>query len=143
MRGQIFEHFSKYFTIWEITFLLITQSNLNGFKFRKKGHFASVLPQLLSTHLTSSFNIRWVQIWPRTFPLCIGHKTIPTGYLFKELISEICGFYCPELNYRPCSLLYIVKLGVQELLSQGSDLAEMNNVQEHRAITQFINDWRK
>ena len=34
MRSQIFEHFSKYFTIWEITFLLITQSNLNGFKFR-------------------------------------------------------------------------------------------------------------
>ena len=39
----------------------------------KKRHFASVLPQLLSTHLTSSFNIRFVQIWPRTFPLCIGH----------------------------------------------------------------------
>ena len=38
----------------------------------KKGHFASVLPQLLCTHLTSSFNIRWVQIWPRTFPLCIA-----------------------------------------------------------------------
>ena len=36
----------------------------------KKRHFASVLPQLLSTHLTSSFNIRFVQIWPRTFPLC-------------------------------------------------------------------------
>ena len=34
----------------------------------KKDHFASVLPQLLCTHLTSSFNIRWVQIWPRTFP---------------------------------------------------------------------------
>ena len=39
MRGQIFVHFSKYFTIWEITFLLITQSNLNGFKFRKKRSF--------------------------------------------------------------------------------------------------------
>ena len=42
VRGQIFEHFSKYFTIWEITFLLITQSYLNGFKFRKK---KVILPQ--------------------------------------------------------------------------------------------------
>ena len=37
----------------------------------KKHLFASVLPHLLSTHLTSSFNIWMVQIWPRTFPLCI------------------------------------------------------------------------
>ena len=36
----------------------------------KKHMFASVLPHLLSTHLTSSFNIWMVQIWPRTFPLC-------------------------------------------------------------------------
>ena len=42
----------------------------------KKRHFASVLPQLLSTHLTSGFNIRWVQIWLRTFPLCIGQWAI-------------------------------------------------------------------
>ena len=35
----------------------------------KKRHFASVLPQLLSTHLTSSFNIWKVQYWPAKFPL--------------------------------------------------------------------------
>ena len=36
----------------------------------KKHLNASVLPQFLSTHLSSSFNFRKVQIWPRTFPLC-------------------------------------------------------------------------
>ena len=36
----------------------------------KKHLNASVLPQFLSTHLTSSFNFRKVQIWPRTFPQC-------------------------------------------------------------------------
>ena len=36
----------------------------------KKHLNASVLPQSLSTHLTSSFNFRKVQIWPRTFPMC-------------------------------------------------------------------------
>ena len=53
--------------------------NLNSVK---KHHFASVLPQLLSTHLTSSFNIRLVQIWPRTFPLCnvVQLETFPCGY---------------------------------------------------------------
>ena len=52
----------------------------------KKRHFASVLPQLLSTHLTSSFNIRLVQIWPRTFPLCIAIHTW-VSQSFKVLIS--------------------------------------------------------
>jgi len=28
-----------------------------------------------------------------------------------------------------------------ECLSQGADLAEMNNIQEHRAVNQFLNDW--
>ena len=37
----------------------------------------------------------------------IGHKMIPTPYLFKELISVLCSFYCLELNYCPCSLLYL------------------------------------
>ena len=51
--------------------MLISQPNLKGFVFCKKKHLnASVLPQFLSTHLTSSFNFRKVQIWPRTFPLC-------------------------------------------------------------------------
>ena len=36
----------------------------------KKHLFASVLPHLLSTLLTSSFNIWMVQVWLRTFPLC-------------------------------------------------------------------------
>ena len=73
VRGQIFQHSSNYFTIWEITKMLISQPNLNGFAFCKKKHLnASVLPQFLSTHLTSSFNFRKVQIWPCTFPLCIG-----------------------------------------------------------------------
>ena len=30
-----------------------------------------------------------------------------------------------------------------ECLSQGADLAEMNNIQEHRAVNQFLNDWRE
>ena len=50
----------------------------------KKDHFASVLPQLLCTHLTSSFNIRWVQIWPRTFPLCIGHLKVKIKLVFDD-----------------------------------------------------------
>ena len=32
------------------------------------------MPQLLSTPLTCSFKIRKVQIWPRTFSLCIGEQ---------------------------------------------------------------------
>ena len=51
----------------------------------KKRHFASVLPQLLSTHLTSSFNIRLVQIWPRTFPLCSGNKQTMRLYIFSVM----------------------------------------------------------
>ena len=61
VRGQI-EHSSNYFTIWKIT---KSPPNLNGFVFRKKN--ASVL-----LHLSSSFNIKKVQIWPRKFPLCSG-----------------------------------------------------------------------
>ena len=38
----------------------------------KKHLNASVLPQFLSTYLTSSFNFRKVQIRPRTFPLYTG-----------------------------------------------------------------------
>ena len=52
----------------------------------KKDHFASVLPQLLCTHLTSSFNIRWVQIWPRTFPLCIGLSLVKVISLTHSII---------------------------------------------------------
>ena len=61
----------------------------------KKGHFASVLPQLLSTHLTSSFNIRWVQIWQHTFPLCNGYhfffSKLRTKIKFLHIIHEGIG----------------------------------------------------
>ena len=55
----------------------------------KKGHFASVLPQLLSTHLTSSFNIRWVQLWPRTFPLCNVKQNVIRCVTFSENKSHL------------------------------------------------------
>ena len=42
---------------------------------------ASVLPQFLSTHLSSSFNYMKVQIWPRTFPLCIGHCQVDINFV--------------------------------------------------------------
>ena len=31
----------------------------------------------------------------------------------------------------------------QQCLLQGTDLAEMNNIDEQRAFTQFLNNWRK
>ena len=37
----------------------------------KKTPKSHTFPLFLSTHLTSSINIRKFQIWPRTFPLCI------------------------------------------------------------------------
>ena len=46
------------------------------------------MPQFLSTHLTSSFNFRKVQIWPRTFPLCNGD---PGG-------GEVCWNYLWEVG---------------------------------------------
>ena len=60
--------------------------NLNSVK---KHHFASVLPQLLSTHLTSSFNIRLVQIWPRTFPLCNIDQLTDINHDWLWLIKEL------------------------------------------------------
>ena len=49
----------------------------------KKHLNASVLPQFLSTHLTSSFNFRKVQIWPRTFPLCTGDLSLVIFYFIE------------------------------------------------------------
>ena len=91
LRSQIFEHSSNYFTIWKITKMLLSQPNLNRFAFCKKTpkclSFASVLPQFLSTHLTSSFNFRKVQIWPHTFPLC-NVDTLPS-YRNSENVGQI------------------------------------------------------
>ena len=68
---------AKLLSIWAIILLFgETQKCLylsqisTDFNSVKKHLFASVLPHLLSTHLTSSFNIWMVQVWPRTFPLC-------------------------------------------------------------------------
>ena len=73
--------------------MLISQPNLNGFAFCTKKHLnASVLPQFLGTQLTSSFNFRKVQIWPRTFPLCNAFKSFtntdkrPIDILFEDLL---------------------------------------------------------
>ena len=72
VRGQIFEHSINYFTILKITKMLISQPNPNGFVFCKKHQNASVLPPLLSTHLTSSFNIWKVQNWPANSHCALG-----------------------------------------------------------------------
>ena len=52
---------------------------------------------------TSSF-LRYVD----SIILCpmVWHKTMATAYLFKELISEICPFHCPELTHHRRALLY-------------------------------------
>ena len=60
--------------------MLISQPNLNRFVFCKKTPKSHTFPLFLSTHLTSSINIRKFQIWPRTFPLCSAHK------VFKVMI---------------------------------------------------------
>ena len=39
-----------------------------------------------------------------------GLKMMATTYLFNELISEICGFHRPELTHRPELLLYVTLL---------------------------------
>ena len=70
--GQIFEHSSNYFTIWKITKMLISNQISTDLHSVKKTPKCLILPQFLSTNLTSSFNFRKVQIWPRTFPLCTG-----------------------------------------------------------------------
>ena len=58
----------------------------------KKGHFASVLPQLLSTHLTSSFNIRKVHIWLRKFPLCSVYILLLQLMVFSCLYQQNHNF---------------------------------------------------
>ena len=61
----------------------------------KKHLNASVLPQFLSTHLTSSFNFRKVQIWLHTFPLCIAlNKT----FMEVDGIGQLSRFHC-IINY--------------------------------------------
>ena len=51
------------------------------------------MPQLSSTHLTSSFNFRKLQIWPRTFPLCIVPTRGDGGEGVKKTLK------CPYLKY--------------------------------------------
>ena len=83
--------FQQLFYYFKITKMLISQSNLNGFVFCKKHLNASVLPQFFSTHLTSSFNFRMVQIWPRTFPLplCIVHHKIDNKFYSVILVEGL------------------------------------------------------
>ena len=64
----------------------------------KKDHFASVLPQLLCTHLTSSFNIRKVQIWPPTFPLCIVINECCCRSIFVVVGDVGALYHCVKSN---------------------------------------------
>ena len=70
----MFQHPSNYITIWKsLKCLYLSQISMDLYSVKKHLN-ATVLPQLLSTHLTSSFNInRKFQIWPCTFPLCNAH----------------------------------------------------------------------
>ena len=72
---------------------------------------ASVLPQFLSTHLSSSFNFRKVQIWPRTFPLCIVctllDKEIKSFYPHTSE-HKLPQFYCEAWDNIVTSLTRMV-----------------------------------
>ena len=84
----------------------------------KKHLFASVLPHLLSTHLTSTFNIWMVQVWPRTFPLCSGDTEVLVPVPRWASLGQHQAYISASLPPGPGLKVQIYKCMSQQLQSR-------------------------